>query len=431
MKPDRSVTLRLHAEPAWIPMIQSLAEHSGLVFGLDQSKALRLTMAVEEILAYLSELNPGAPLELRLTPGASHVDVLFSFTASDADLWAMNVTACGAACAEDNLQAMGLLLAARMSDGMEVGRDGGSVVLRLRMDRSYPELEPETAQRFEARGALRFEAALDPARIKRACALAGALYPDALVPPGFSAPGRIVDQLLAGELSGALALDHGGAVAGMIVWEHGSATGVSFSGPYVFVTDADPAARGLTDHMIGAVARTPVCAILSGLPTPDLPRDNFELLGTLPLTAPDGTENPLPVWFRGMGEDNGLSVWTHPMLEDFLRQAYERLFLVRDVHLTARQGERVTGRSVFATSIRPQTGQALLRPMLDGEDAESTLQSHVDLLLSEGYRDILVHIDLGRSWQANLIPSLLACGFTPRLVLPHAGQADLVVLQHA
>jgi hypothetical protein len=431
MKTDRSISLRLHAEPAWIPMVQGMAEQSGLVLGLDQAKALRLTMAVEEILAYLSELTPGAPLELTLAQGASHVDTVFSFTANDADLWAMNITACGATCAEDNLQAMGLLLAARMSDGMEVRRDGVSVVLRLRMDRSYPQQEIEAAERFPARGRLRFEPALDPARIKKACALARALYPDEFVPAGFGTPGKIVDQLLAGELFGALALDEGGAVAGMITWEHSSATSVSFCGPYIFVLGESPAPRGLTDHMLSAVARTQVSAILSRLPTEELPQDSFELLGSLPLTATDGTARPLPVWFRSMGEDNGLSVWTHPALEDFLRQTYDRLFLMRDVHSTTRQGEDVSGRSVFSTAIRPEASQALLTPMLDGADAESTLQSHVELLLSEGYRNILIHIDLAQGWQATLIPVLLTTGFTPRLVLPHAGQSDMVVLQYA
>lgn len=431
MKTDRAITLRLYADPAWIPMVQGLAEQSGIVFGLDQGKALRLTMAVEEILAYLSELTPGAPLDLTLAPGASHVDTIFSFSASDADLWAMNITACGLSCAEENLQAMGLLLAARMSDGLEVRRDGAGVTLRLRMDRTYPAQETEPSALFAARGALAFQPALDPAQIKRACALAKGRYPAELLPLAFGTPGKIVDQILGGELYGALALDGGGNVCGFMTWEHRSATSVAFCGPYVFALEKDSIARGLTDLLISAVARTAVSAILSQLPTKDLPQDNFELLGTLPLTAPDGTQSPLPVWFRSMREDNGLAVWTHPDLEDFLRTAYDRLFLMRDIHPTTRQGEQIAGRSVFATTIRPEIVQALITPMLDGADTQDTLQKHVELLQSEGYRNILVHLDLAQGWQAAMIPALLANDFEPRLVLPHASQADMVVLQHA
>ena len=95
MTNQRTITLRLHADTAWIRMVQGVAEQCGTVFGLDHGKTLRLIMAVEEILVYLADLTPQAPLELNLTPGASHVDTTFSFAARDADLWAMNITACG------------------------------------------------------------------------------------------------------------------------------------------------------------------------------------------------------------------------------------------------------------------------------------------------------------------------------------------------
>jgi hypothetical protein len=428
---QRTITLRLHADAAWIPMVQGLAEQCGTVFGLDHGKTLRLTMAVEEILAYLAELTPQAPLELIVTPGASHVDTTFSFAARDADLWAMNLTACGADCAEENLQAMGLLLAARMSDGLEARRDGANVLLRLRMDRTYPDLDPRRAERFAPRGAVSFRPALDPSLIKEACALAASLYPQSIAPPDFRTPGKVVDRILGGELFGALAVDQGGNVCGFMTWEPLSATSVSFCGPYVFTAERASVARGLTEHLVGAVARTPVAVILSRMPTEDLPREEFELLGTLPLTDADGAPAPLNIWYRDMREDNGLAVWTHPELKAFLHAEYERLFLMRDIHLVSHQGEQVAGRSVFATSIQPEASQALLIPMLDGTDASDTLRGHVQLLTSEGYRNILVHLDLAHGWQAAMAPALLENGFQPRVLLPHAGQADVMVLQHA
>jgi hypothetical protein len=431
MTDQRTITLHLHADPAWIPMVQGMAEQCGTVFGLDHGKALRLTMAVEEILAYLAELTPQAPLELNVTPGASHVDTTFSFAARDADLWAMNITACGADCAVENIQAMGLLLAARMSDGLEVRRDGASVILRLRLDRSYPEMEVLQAERFTPRGEVLFQPALDPSRIKEACALATALYAESMVPQAFRTPGKVVDQILGGELFGAMALDQGGNVCGFMTWSPRSATSVSFCGPYVFTSERTAVARGLTEHLVAAVARTPVSAILSQLPTEDLPQEDFELLGTLPLLAADGTPSPMPIWYRDMREDNGLAVWTHPELEGFLRTAYEKLFLMRDIHAVSHQGEQVAGRSVFATSIQPEASRALLIPMLDGADTSGTLRGHVLLLTSEGYRNILVHLDLAHGWQAAMAPALLENGFQPRVLLPHAGQADVMVLQHA
>ncbi len=428
MTNERSLTLRLHADPAWIPMIKGVAGQCGAVFGLDHDKTLRLTMAAEELLAYLAELAPKAPLEFSLVPGASHVDMRFSFAARAAAFWAMNITACGSACVEDTLQAMGLLLAARMSDGFEARRDGANVTLSLRVDRAYPGVERREAERLSPRGEVTFLPADEPSRIKEACALTAALYPRHLVPPAFRTPGKVVDLIRGGELCGVLALDQGGTVCGLMTWEPLSAASVSFCGPYVFTRERDDIARGLTEHLVAAVARTPVSVILSRLPTEDLPRTEAELLGTLPLVHADGTPAPLPVWYRDMREDNGLAAWTHPALEGFLRETYDRLFLVRDLHTTSRQGEQVAGRSVFATTIRPEASQAVIVPMLDGEDSSATVRRHVQLLQSEGYRNILAHLDLAFGWQAALAQDFLENGFEPRVLLPQAGQGDLVVL---
>ena len=422
--------LRLHADAAWIPLVQGLAEQAGAVFGLDYAKTLRLTMAVEEILAYLADQAPDEPLDLTLTPLASQVALDFSFAAADADLWAMNITACGVSCAEHDMQAMGLLLAARMSDGFEIRRDGTRVTLRLRMHRAYPELDPAPVTPVAARGAVTVHPATDPARIKEACRLIHGLYPPGLAPTGVATPGMIVDRIRGGELGAALAEDEGGAVRGFLLWEQASAGSVAFRGPYVFAPDDTRTGRLLTDHLVGQLARTSVAGLVSDLATPDLPGEDFELLGELPLVAPDGQPAPLPLWYRSLREDNGLTVWAHPTLEPFLEEAYARLVLMRDIRRTQDLGEEREGRSVFATQLRPAVSQALLTPMLDGTDAGRNIQRHVDLLLAEGYRNILLSLDLSVGWQAALPPLLIAAGFAPVVVLPFAGRADVVMFQH-
>jgi len=39
-------------------------------------------------------------------------------------------------------------------------------------------------------------------------------------------------------------------------------------------------------------------------------------------------------------------------------------------------------------------------------------------------------MDLGVPQQSAYTPALLENGFTPRLLLPHAGEGDLVIFQH-
>ncbi|WMW66919.1 hypothetical protein [Nitratidesulfovibrio liaohensis] len=425
-----SIHLRLYADMAWLPLAQGVAEQGAAVFGLDHGKTLRLTMAVEELLAYLAGQSAGDMLEITITRRACHILTEFAFAARDADLWAMNITACGVSCSEESMQAMGLLLAARMCDGFEVRRHGGQVVLSLRMNRSYPGLDGGAVEHVAARGALQVRAADDPARIKEACRLACGLYPPALVPPSFATPGMVVDQVRAGDLHAALAEDAGGAVRGFIVWMQRSEASVSFCGPYVFARDDAQTARALTDHLVAQVARTTANGIISDLATADLPPGEFEALGELPFTGDDDMPAPLPVWYRGLREDNGVTVWAHAGLKLFLEQAYERLFLMRDIRPTQPVGEHRDARSVFATSLRPQASVALITPMLDGADAGENIRLHAGMLRAEGYRNILLHLDLSAGWQADLPPLLEETGFAPVMVLPFASRADVVVYQH-
>ena len=44
---------------------------------------------------------------------------------------------------------------------------------------------------------------------------------------------------------------------------------------------------------------------------------------------------------------------------------------------------------------------------------------------------LFFEMDAARAWHTDFTPSLLANGFTPRLVLPYAGEGDLVIFQRA
>ena len=69
--------------------------------------------------------------------------------------------------------------------------------------------------------------------------------------------------------------------------------------------------------------------------------------------------------------------------------------------------------------------------MLDGQDMGRNIFDHVRVLRAEGYRNLFIHLDLALGWHGALVPDVLAAGFAPRLVLPYASQADVVVFQHA
>jgi len=54
---------------------------------------------------------------------------------------------------------------------------------------------------------------------------------------------------------------------------------------------------------------------------------------------------------------------------------------------------------------------------------------HVQLLLHEGLRNLFFMVDLSQAWQAAFIGALLPNGFRPCLILPHAGEGDLLLFQ--
>jgi hypothetical protein len=127
----------------------------------------------------------------------------------------------------------------------------------------------------------------------------------------------------------------------------------------------------------------------------------------------------------------GCRVWAHPDMVPFLKDTYERLFLVRTIQPYSHSGQQRPARSLFGTSLDQSNGQAMLWPMLDGIDIAENIRRHVLLLTAEGFDRILFSLDLSESWQAAMGGILMNQGFSPAYVLPYAGHSDQVMFQYA
>lgn len=427
---NSDISLGLKADVRFVPLIQSMAEHCGRIYGLSHDKTLRLTMAVEELLVYLATKAPDLALSVLVENGGTCIRVVFVFAASDIDLGAMNLTTCIQTMAENDMTAMGLLLAARMTDSFRIIPDGRSMRLSLRMDRDYPVSPVRPTEPFARQGQVYIPIEVDAELLKEGCILAASLYPADRMPAMLRRPGMVVDSWRNGGHSVLLILDQAQRLCGMLIWTQTSASGASFSGPYVFCDDPLPVARQLSNGLVSRLARSSVQGLFSVHATEHLPQEDFELLGYRPAGNAHQSAQLIPVWFRHLGEDRGLTVWSHELLESFLGQQYDRLVLARDLRTASRLGERQRDRSVLTATLRPETGEALLLPMLDGADFEDNLRRHVLLLHEEGCPHIVMHIDLAQGWQVHRTDALLACGFEPTLLLPYAGQADLIEFRH-
>jgi len=427
--PDQSISLKLLADARFIPLIQGVVEQSGTVFGLERNKALRMTMASEELVSHLAATAGGAEIDLTVTAGGWCVTADFSFIADPSDLWAMNLVAKENIGAGKSMDHLGLLLASRMSDGFSIRLDGKVVHLELRQDLDYPFIEPQPGSRGVAKGAVRIVDNPESALIKEACAQVLNLYPAHEVHEAFYKPGKVVDMAARKDLDVVVAVDEIGALAGMISWRSPSERSVSFSGPYIFLDGGDTA-EVLETHLLNTVARTDVVSLFSDLGTDDLISQNFEELGKLDFVQPDDDTIELDVWFRHLREDSGAAVWAHPAMHGFLESVYDRLVLMRTIRDTDGSGEKLPDRSVFSVRLRPELKEATLSPLVAGADASEVVAHHLETLSKDGYRNIFFDLDLAYGWQAAMGKALMDNGFEPKLVLPYAGKSDVVVFRH-
>ena len=205
-----NIRLQLPADAAWAGLMQAAAEQSGAVFGLDPTKALRLTQCAEELLLFLASAEAGN-VEVTLRSIATGVEIELSFASSGVDLSALNLVSSPDA-SEDGCDWMSLplLLASRMSDGFRVGLEGRNMAITLRVDKAYPELELIRAERVRVQGRPAISGIEDADALFEACSAIFGLYPAHMVPVWCSCPGRTADMARGGELHAIEARDAAG-----------------------------------------------------------------------------------------------------------------------------------------------------------------------------------------------------------------------------
>jgi hypothetical protein len=93
-------------------------------------------------------------------------------------------------------------------------------------------------------------------------------------------------------------------------------------------------------------------------------------------------------------------------------------------------GETRSDFSLLSAELRHERADAILRPLLPGADFAANLARHIRFIRKEGFLNLFFEIDLGVSRHAEMIPVLMANRFQPQILMPFAGQADLVIFQH-
>lgn len=426
-KPE--VALELQADLVYLPLAVSFVEEASTAFAMGEAETLSLTLATEEIFAYLCRVNPSGHIQMRCRSGGYFVEQELIFQAKDFDMKAFNLTCSPALDEETSMDETGLLIASRMVDRFRLFQADNELHLVLINEKVYPEsadinIPPAPPLKEFTIGPP------DPEELKLFVHVVRGHYASHLVPRSFSFPGKVVDMASSGEYYAAIATDTTGHMGGGILW-HWEGTGlVEFYGPYLFDQPPESGiAQALVDHCLSATARTRAIGLISRHPTAELPTEYFEPLGSLTLKVDDNVVE-MTTYFRHLEEDLGSTIWAHPLLEDFLTKEYRKLFFAREIKPIRDEGEAGSPFSVLSADFDRAAGRVTLYPMWWGKDSQETLAAYVETLSNEGLPNMFFEMDLGASWQCHFTPALLELGFEPRLVIPHAGKGDVVVFQY-
>ena len=312
------MTLSLQADLIFLPVATSFVEKAAAAFGLAEPEALSLTLATEEIFVYLSSAAVGKDIVLKCRSGGYYVDQEFLFEARDFNMKAFNLTASVSMDHQDSMDETGLLIASRMVDRFQFFEEGKALRLILTKDKSYPSIDDFPASDTKPLESYSIRPP-DTEELKLFVSLAQKRYASPVTPQSFNFPGKVADMVACGEYRSAIAADQAGRIGGGIVWRWDGIRLVELYGPYVLGAHQDSAmSQALIDCCLSNVARIGAVGLICRYPTPELPAEYFERLGSLIFRNEQNAFLELTSYYRHLEEDLGLSVWSHDSIEPFL-----------------------------------------------------------------------------------------------------------------
>lgn len=427
MTTRKTVELQIPLQKEMLPVVVGCADNAAQAFGFGKEERLSLSLAVEEVFAFLAaQGQEQETLQLICRHGGYYMEAACIFPRRALPTKVFNMTASLVLEDENSLAEMGLLLAARTVDHfrIEIGKDG-NMGIYLTMEKRYPQAPPELADILPLTG---FGIA-GPGKeeLKQFARQVTGFY-RTNAPAFCHFPGKLVDMIGSAEYDALLAKDHKGNIGGGFLWRYNGKMAECY-GPYVF-TEQDGLAAMLIEGAIAKLARSSIVCITIRQPTEQIPAGYFEPLGEFSSITTTGETLSHTALYRQMEEDNGMTVFVHPQIEPFIRERYTFLALPRQLRTAVYEGEGRLADSTLSTKLDRRQTTAILSLLVAGDDAEENLVKHVAALRSENINNIFFELDLGKAEEVQLVPAIIAAGFTPQLILPWGGLGDVVLFLH-
>jgi len=428
---NRTLKLSLTARPAYVSVVTRFVEAGAAAFGMGEKDALKLGLASEEIFIYLcTAVCPENALDIECFNGLYYTRLTFHFSAPELNLRGLNVASTGICIDEGDLKDMGLMIASRSVERLHLTVEKANrISLAVTKEKTYPKIV-ERLPCPEAPNTLTLETA-DGEGVKRFALLVRQCSEAPGLPSFFDCPGRLADMVAGGEYRLITAMNAKRGIVGGVLFRDRTERIVEAFGPYILhAGEGKATAETLLDACLSRIARTKALGLLSRSGLPPVLEDRFEPLGHLVHYAPNRQPAEHPFFFRHLHEDPGCDVWSQGELTAWLELAYDRLVLARNIQTLRNMGETRSGFSLFSAELQRERADATLRPLLPGADFTANLERHIRFIRKEGFLNLFFELDLGVPWHAEMIPVLTANRFQPEILLPFAGQADLVIFQH-
>lgn len=428
---QKSATTRIPFDMQFLPLAMEFIDKGARGFGYNDRETGGLVLAMEELFSfYVRQGALGSAVEIELEDQGYRLALTISFRMANPDMRAFNLTWNVNPDSEESLDMLGPMIAARSVSSLRL--DFGSderVALRMTRDRDYPPAGAVALPPTGASGTLRLcDPSADDMRHFAAMAVASG---SAFTPPFLLRPGMAADMLDAGHLT-AILLTSNDWIVGGLLWRPLTDTCLELYGPYLFSDDPDD--RMLTlllDEATGRISHSNCRGLLRRQGALAGHERFFDFLGELELSGVSGPAAHNTYYYRQLKEESGGVVYCGGALLTFLVDLYDRLCLPRQVRETVIDLSRMRDASVLAVELEYARSLAIIRPLCGGKDMAANLSAHLDLLRGEGINNFLVEINTGRSEEMAFGDVLEKTGFVPRLLIPDAGQGDLVIYSHA
>lgn len=427
---QKSATTRIPFTPPFLPLAMEFVDKGARGFGYNDRETAGLVLAMEELFAFYVRQAAGESVEIELEDQGYRLALAISFPMANPDMRAFNLTWRVSDDSEESLDMLGPMIAARSVSGLRLdfGADE-QVVLRMTRDRDYPLASVVALPPPDVGGDLRLvEPSADDLRHFAAmAATSGAPF----LPPFLTRPGMAADMFSTDSLSAILAV-RGDWIVGGVLWRPLTSSCLELYGPYLF--NEDPEDRELTlllDEAVGRISRSRFRGVVRRQGPLAGHERFFDFLGELEMAGISGGSAHSTYYYRQLREENGGVVYCTGTLASFLGNQYERLCIPRQLREAVGEQTRLRDASVLAVELEYPRSLATIRPLCAGKDMTANLVAHLDLLRGEGINNFLVEINTGRSEDTAFTTALEETGFVPRLLIPDAGQGDLVVYDHS